>query len=150
MLVLFSVIDQSWKIADFGATKTGSSTTLMATSRRYGTTSFRAPELMNEDEGKYSSRTDIWAFGCLTYEICTNEKAFLSDWATLRYANTENRRPKTILDFPEKSPSANVIEVARDQNCGDKCLNVAWQHRISASELLMLMNGWQGKLTNSD
>jgi serine/threonine protein kinase len=81
MEVLFSLIDKRWKIADFGATKEGTSTSLRVTSLALATSSYRAPELMNDEgeDGRYISRTDIWAFGCVTYEICTKEKAFLTD-----------------------------------------------------------------------
>ena len=113
--------------------------------------SFRAPDLLDEYEGKYNSRTDIWAFGCLAYELCTKEKAFLSDWATLNYANTPNPGPKVIFDLEGNIANANAIEVARQLSaeCG-RCLTVAWERRPSASELLKMMKGWQVKLKGDE
>lgn len=77
-IVLFSYIHQRWKIADFGFTAQGSSRRLTPTETSRGTPVYRAPELL-EENGGYHASSDIWAFGCIAYELLTGEKAFLLD-----------------------------------------------------------------------
>ena len=56
---------------------------------------YRGPELLDEDSG-YTNKTDIWAFGCIAYELCTKKKAFASDWATREYKNEDTEAPKVF------------------------------------------------------
>jgi serine/threonine protein kinase len=51
-----------------------------------GTPSFRAPELLHED-AKFNNKIDIWAMGCILYEIIFRKKAFSNDFAVLSYAH---------------------------------------------------------------
>jgi len=61
-----------------------------------GTDSYRAPEIL--DSNKYNSRSDIFALGCINYEIITGRPLFTSDWAVQRYAETG------ISIFPDQWP----------------------------------------------
>ena len=51
-----------------------------------GTTGYRAPELMRDNQ--FSKMTDIWALGCILYEMCMRTRAFPSDWHTLVHADS--------------------------------------------------------------
>jgi serine/threonine protein kinase len=35
---------------------------------------YEAPEVINNNE--YSEKSDVWAFGCIMYELCTQKKPF--------------------------------------------------------------------------
>ena len=39
-----------------------------------GTPYYMSPELLNND--KYSFESDVWALGCVIYELCTTRHAF--------------------------------------------------------------------------
>ncbi|KAL0840464.1 hypothetical protein ABMA28_015712 [Loxostege sticticalis] len=63
------------KIGDFGISKMLASA--KKTSTVIGTPYYLAPELC---EGKpYDTKSDIWALGCLLYEMCTHKRAFDSE-----------------------------------------------------------------------
>src|SRR5271169_5863141 len=77
ILVLFSVCDQRWKIADFRCTAEGTPKRLMTTTSRRGTSRYQAPEILSDNAyGHYNTKTDIWAFGCIVYELCTKQPEF--------------------------------------------------------------------------
>ena len=101
MLVLFSVRDKVWKIADFGFTTTGTSKTLLVTTNGRGTPSYRAPELL-DDPPRFASKVDIWAFGCIVFEIATGKRAFRNDWDVQIFAVSGNAFPIPPLPFLPK------------------------------------------------
>jgi serine/threonine protein kinase len=63
-----------------------------------GTTSYRAPEIL--ESNKYNNRADIFALGCIIFELVTGQRLFSTDWAVLEHA----RSKKSI--FPEQWPPA--------------------------------------------
>jgi serine/threonine protein kinase len=83
-LVLYSRAQHSWKIADFGLTTEGTSQRSYTTHYSRGTSSYRAPELVRS--GTYNNKVDIWALGCILYEIVTLRKAFSTDNAVYEYS----------------------------------------------------------------
>jgi serine/threonine protein kinase len=50
-----------------------------------GTSGYRAPEVLRE-EAIYTNKVDIWAIGCILYELATGNKTFHDDWAAREYA----------------------------------------------------------------
>ena len=85
-----------WKLADFGFSSDAHSKTFVASSSSKGTSGYRAPELL-EDTGHYNAKVDIWALGCILYELATNKKAFPNDWAVFQ-ARTSGSMPDIDLD----------------------------------------------------
>lgn len=67
------------------ATATGTSKQLHPIEAQRGTACCRAPEVLAEC-ATYNNGADIWALGCILFELCTGKKAFHSDWATRDYA----------------------------------------------------------------
>ena len=65
------------KLCDFGLARQiqGSS----ALSSQKGTTKYMAPELLRDNDAKYSKFSDIWAYGMLVYEIVSREMPFRND-----------------------------------------------------------------------
>lgn len=68
-----------WKIADFGLTREGTSTGNKRTEHSKGTASYRAPELNQGDYGTWNNKVDIWALGCVLFELITGHRAFRND-----------------------------------------------------------------------
>src|SRR5271169_4534480 len=81
--VLYSCQQGAWQIADFGLTSEGTSKNVRDTNHGRGTTSYRAPELINTLQ--YNNKVDIWAIGCVLFEVIFRKKAFLSDGAVQQY-----------------------------------------------------------------
>lgn len=81
-----------WKIADFGLSAEGTSGRDRTTEYARGTASYRAPELVKETirlgdaRYTYNNKVDVWAFGCILYEILSQKRAFSGDEAVLNYA----------------------------------------------------------------
>jgi serine/threonine protein kinase len=68
---------------------------LRDTEHSRGTACYSAPELLIER--KFNKKTDIWALGCVLFEVCTGKKAFTSEWATISYAR---QTPVPLPIFP--------------------------------------------------
>lgn len=110
------------KLGDFGISKIMNHTLDMA-STCVGTPSYLSPELCQDIP--YSTKSDIWALGCLLYELCALRPAF---WAknllNLFYkiikgeyspapesysGNLHSMIEKMLLLVPENRPSASSI-----------------------------------------
>ena len=71
-------------ITDFGLCSEGGSKVARTTVYSRGTASYRAPELLSA-KPLYSNRVDIWALGCILYELAFDRKAFHDDWNVREY-----------------------------------------------------------------
>jgi len=87
-VVLFSEIDRCWKIADFGTACQATSKRLNTTREARGTQGYRAPEVLILDDARYNKKSDIFALGCIIYEIVTGRKLFQSDVMIWNYQST--------------------------------------------------------------
>ena len=97
-LVLLSERTRSWKITDFGLTSEGTSRRAYTTRYGRGTDCYRAPELMS-DHTIVSMKSDIWALGCIIFELVSGAKAFQNDFHVFQFAS--NLRKVDDLVFPE-------------------------------------------------
>jgi serine/threonine protein kinase len=62
-----------------------------------GTPGYRALELLPlSGQSKYSTRSDIWALGCIIHELSTGRPAFLDDYSVTIYTNASVDRPMEI------------------------------------------------------
>jgi serine/threonine protein kinase len=86
IIVLYSLKDHAWKIADFGLTVPGSSSVVQTTQYSRGTAGYRAPELITESTSRYTNKVDIFAIGCILFELVFRAKAFRDDFAVQQYA----------------------------------------------------------------
>ena len=140
--VLYSHKDQAWKIADFGLTSEGTSKSPNTTRYSRGTSSYRAPELIRE--AKFTNKIDIWAIGCILYELVFKSKAFPGDAAVLDYAlnNISSGRilalpfgPDTVSDETRKAFTSKIIL---------EMLNIDPFKRPGAEQLYKRFLGWRG------
>ena len=86
-IVLYSPRDERWKLADLGSVADGTSKHFNTTRYSRGTACYRAPEIL-KTPAKYNNKADMWALGCIVYELSTREKAFPNDWAILEYSTS--------------------------------------------------------------
>ena len=70
---IFISKDYKIKIGDFGVSKQLETYTKNATTKK-GTFNYMAPELIKNE--KYNNKIDIWALGCILYELCTLNQCF--------------------------------------------------------------------------
>ncbi len=66
------------KVCDFGLVKLLSGRTNTLSGVGFGTPEYMAPEQI-QDAANVDSRADLWALGCLLYEIVTGRSAFVAD-----------------------------------------------------------------------
>ena len=134
--MLYSFIDHRWKIADFGTAAEATSRRLRATAFGRGTASYRAPEALSEDRG-YNSKSDIWAFGCVAFELLTGEKAFKDDFETREYRHAHLHSPRKV--FGNARDRRYGVHVALAKALADLCvgqtLHCDWNARLSARQL---------------
>lgn len=51
-----------------------------------GTSSYRAPELLKDGTSTFTNKVDIWAIGCILYELVARKKVFVGDGAIFQYS----------------------------------------------------------------
>jgi len=134
-LVLFSREKRAWKIADFGLASEGTSKHANTTRYSRGTSGYRAPELVKE-EASYNNKVDIWAVGCILYEIAARKKAFSSDYSVLMFTLPDNS-----LELRPQIPSLPMDE--RSKTCLSELVNAmldleSWR-RPSTSHILRVL-----------
>jgi len=126
-IVLFSRKDSEWKIADFGLTSEGGSKTFLTSQLGRGTESYRAPELVTQKE--YNNMVDIWAIGCILYELATFKKAFSNDFEVYEYSKGQISFEVVIDGFDETSATSMEELILR-------ILKVEPKDRPSAGDLV--------------
>src|SRR5271168_2630890 len=62
----------------------------LSTTSARGTSGYRAPEL-TRPQAKYTNKVDLFALGCVFYELFCKRKAFDSDWDIIDYARESGR-----------------------------------------------------------
>jgi serine/threonine protein kinase len=132
---LFSDEDNVWKLGDFGLVTEGTSTTAKTTTCARGTECYRAPELLREPS-LFNSKTDIWALGCILYELVFSKKAFVTDFALfeLMLSHEQFRLPFETLS------SIDEISTTRLSTVLSNCLDLDFQRRATAEQLLIFFN----------
>jgi serine/threonine protein kinase len=66
------------------------------TERARGTSGYRAPELLHYNDAHFSFRTDMWALGCLLFQVLTRQRIFREDFYALQYSNGRSDLPLPI------------------------------------------------------
>jgi len=129
-----------WKIGDFGFTSDAASGLIRSEARR-GTSSYRAPELLRFST--FDDRVDIWALGCVLYELVCRKTAFKDDWEVTEYArqNTKINVPmRPFVDANARKPVLNLIH---------EMLRLRPNSRPSATDLCSLFDSIDGLFQGS-
>ena len=120
--------DQSVKLGDFGLSKLMQSHDFAST--YVGTPFYMSPEICAAE--KYTLHSDIWALGCIMYELCTKEPPF---------------NAKTHLQLVQKIRKGDfkplpAVYSADLQNVIANCLKVNPLHRPDTAALLTIPYVW--------
>src|SRR5271154_7464967 len=91
MLALYSRHGQ-WKLSDFGISAEATSRNARTSRYSQGTSCYRAPELLRLP-ATYTNKSDLWALGCVIYEMSTSGTAFGGDWDVHQYDVSESALP---------------------------------------------------------
>jgi serine/threonine protein kinase len=96
-------------LADFGFASEVTSKGYQISTGVRGTTSYRAPELL-QAVPRYNAKIDTWSVGCILYEFATGKKAFANDYATIQYLNS-NTLPQIELDDTFSDNCKRIIKM---------------------------------------
>jgi len=112
-------------LVDFGIARTASSTVLTATGTTVGTLDYLAPERFLHGEG--DRRVDIYALGCVLYEILAGRTPFRGeDLLTLMYAHTTTTPPAPSTTRPDlPSEFDEIVATAMAKDPSDRYQSVA-------------------------
>jgi serine/threonine protein kinase len=113
--------DNVWQLADFGISRDTAQSTATFTFRGFGTLAYMAPELWQQQPA--TVKTDLYAYGCLAYEVLTGQQPFLGpDQEAFREQHLRKSPPpltdvepglaRLVLRLLEKDP-ANRPQDAR-------------------------------------
>ena len=130
--MLLSVLENSWKISDFGLTSEGTSRFAYTTQFARGTVSYRAPELV-KNESIVSQTSDVWALGCIFYELIFKTKAFPSDFHVFDYIHSKGL-PK-IHPLPVDTRVRTYI-----RELTYHMMEINWWQRPSSRDVLEALN----------
>jgi serine/threonine protein kinase len=109
-----------------------------------GTDSYRAPEVIAEDS-RFNNRADIWALGCVIYEMSTGVKLFRDGYSVLQYSATK------ILKMPANWQTVdNVQQSSSGDPLSDWLIrNVRMNFQSLSSLLLRMLNPVPSSRPNS-
>jgi tetratricopeptide (TPR) repeat protein len=141
-VVLYSSAKNLWKIADFGTTVEGTSTHAQSTALARGTASYRAPELLAE-EPMYTNKLDIWALGCILYELATGRPAFTGDWDVRSFTLSKSIIEVPNIGYPEKFQVQLSTAI-------DALLRKDWRERPKAPDICKKFNSYYQRISSSD
>jgi len=139
---LVLLVNEVWKIGDFGLTMPATSKRAVHTPYSRGTASYRAPEVVQDNQ--FNSKADIWALGCIIWELTTGTLLFPSDWAVSRFADKRMPGKLPSLDF-EVSQEVFAAMVDGIIPPHSASLEIDPTRRPTAEELLKLLRratGW--------
>ena len=99
--MLFSQRSKVWKLTDFGISAEATSKKAHTTRYARGSDSYRAPELL-EEHPTFTNKVDMWALGCILYELVTGKATFKGYLDVLNYALDPKPNKRLIeVPFPE-------------------------------------------------
>jgi serine/threonine protein kinase len=142
-LVLLSARRAAWAIADFEITVEGTSKRAYTTKYARGTECYRAPELITRDSPVVSMKSDIWALGCILYELLSAKTAFRDEIHVYQYTFHHWK-----LDDPSLPEQGNPQMRAVLRNLVQSMLDAYWWKRPSASEILDALKSFYDSTTD--
>ena len=98
--MLYSQKANCWKIADFGTLSSLNVNESVSTQFSQGTLYYWAPELIAE-YARYTNKVDIWALGCILFELVCGKRTFGDDWQVREYVIMKLKADVTNSLFPD-------------------------------------------------
>jgi serine/threonine protein kinase len=139
--VLYSSERKTWKIGDFGLTVSGTSKNPITTNEARGTTCYRAPEIVKE-LSTYNNKVDIWAIGCIVYELTTERRAFTNDLDVVGWGNTDQEKTIPTDIILDNIPKQFISQIVR------KCLRAEPNERPTAKSICNWLRDFLGLEAN--
>ena len=148
-------LNNKCKIGDFNTGKVIKKNKTNKNNNNYiiGTPSYFSPELCKN--GKSSFKSDIWAFGCIIYEMCCLRMPFQGKTIDLikenickgKFGRISSRYSEELWEFIQ---TLLEVDIEKRPNCNDILENKIIKEKISKmSELNYLLNNEKDK-TNDD
>jgi serine/threonine protein kinase len=119
-------LKKRWILTDFGFSSIFKSQALILSRDRRGTPVYRAPELAeytydssgHSTPGSVSTKSDIWALGCILYRLATSGKtfAFSGDYAAVAYKQRHDGVELPQLTA-EHAPSLQLETMCPERIC---------------------------------
>jgi TolB-like protein/Tfp pilus assembly protein PilF len=108
------------KVMDFGLAKLSGSNQITKESSTLGTFAYMSPEQFKGED--IDSRTDIWSFGVVLYEMLTKELPFQGEYESAIMYSVINENPKPIKSLEYKLPTKleNIIYRSIEKNPSDR------------------------------
>jgi tetratricopeptide (TPR) repeat protein len=107
---------------------------MITTENGRGTQGYRAPELMSSANG-FTNKADIWALGCILYELMTGTKAFDTDWSVWGYYVSDSALEILV-------PGLSQILQTHLSAVTDELLQRDYKKRPSAARLQRLFHSY--------
>jgi serine/threonine protein kinase len=102
-----------WKIGDFGFTANFVSQSTQFSQDARATMYYRAPELLSIP-ARVTRKTDIWALGCIFYEVITDNFAFMQGSTSIKdYIHSGEPLEIPLLPF-EKAECMFMADLVHD------------------------------------
>ena len=108
------------KIMDFGLAKVLGGIQVTKVGTTLGTAAYMSPEQAQGAE--IDSRTDIWSFGVILYEMLSGQLPFKGGYEQAVIYSILNEDPMSIMEFREDTPSqlTHIVEKAIQKNPKDR------------------------------
>ena len=103
------------KIGDFGISKILNESNLTKTI--IGTPYYLSPEIC--EDLPYNDKSDVWALGCILYELCTYKHPFNAKCQASLILKILNQQPKQIHEYYSKDLQ-KLIYLLLDKNCENR------------------------------
>jgi tRNA A-37 threonylcarbamoyl transferase component Bud32 len=112
-------------LADFGLVRLLGQTDLTQAGRVVGTLAYMAPEQMMGGGEEINYRADIYAFGCVVYEMITGQPPFETATLPLAHFNAEPPSPRlSVPALPETAAQVILKALAKDPS--ERPISSSW------------------------
>jgi serine/threonine protein kinase len=132
MEVLYSRKDEAWKLCDFGYTTELKSRSNLGTASARGTEGYFPPEFFAPGDVLYDTKVDIWAMGCILFELVMTKRAFESNSAIFEY------RASAVLPTITPDEYFSQQDLEDTTTCVGRMLKIDPSERPTASESIEL------------
>jgi tetratricopeptide (TPR) repeat protein len=108
---------------------------IVVTATGRGTQGYRAPEVLSDSVTGFNNKADIWAVGCILYELMTGNKLFTNDFHVREYQFSDMAVKISVRDVP------HVLQLHLSEIVTE-LLHRDYQQRPSAKQLLWVFHAY--------